>query len=328
MTRRTFHVAIAVLLGVTLAGGCGTPEATSHRQTPTPPFPQPSGVTTPTEIPREQSLECEPTRSLRPDGPLPPPGEMAAGSTMAEIQRRGRLIVGIGSNAYLLSFRDPYTGEVRGFEAEFVREIAFAIFGDRDRIQFKVFDLAGRFQAVKDKTVDMVIAATTITCERWLDVAFSVDYYPGGQQVLVRKDSPFQRIEDLGGKKVCASSASKVNLQAIASVSTKPVPVGAANVADCMLLLQQGQIDAVSTDRLILAGLAAQDPATHIVGPKFTDAPTGILMSHEHHDLVRFVNGVLTKLIADGTWSRFYQTWLASQIGPADPPVPQYRTEQ
>jgi polar amino acid transport system substrate-binding protein len=312
---------------VASAGGCGTPEATSHRQTPSPPFPEPSGVTTPTAISPEQTLECEPRQSLRPDGPLPPPGEMAAGSTMAEIHRRGRLIVGIGSNAYLLSFRDPYTGKIRGFEAEIVREVAFAIFGDRDRIQFKVFDLEGRFQAVKDKTVDMVIAATTMTCERWLDVAFSVDYYFGGQQVLVRKNSPFQRIEDLGGKKVCASSASKINLQAIASVRSKPVPVGAANTADCMLLLQQGQVDAVSTGSLILAGLAAQDPATHIVGPKFTDAPTGILMSHGHHDLVRFVNAVLEKLMSDGTWSRFYQTWLESQIGPAEPPIPQYRKE-
>lgn len=329
MTRQSFLVTVAILISVALAGGCGTPEVAAHPQTPSPPFPQPSGVTTPSKIPPEQPSDCDPRQSLRPDGSQPPPGAMPTGTTMAEIQRRGRLIVGIGTNAYLLAFRDPYTGEVKGFEAEIVREITFAIFGDRDpdRIQFKAFNLEGRFQAVKDKTVDLVIAATTMTCERWRDVAFSVDYYSGGQRVLVYEDSPFQRIEDLGGKKVCASAGS-VNIQALATVKPRPLPVGAANTTDCLLLLQQGQIDAVSTDSLILAGLAAQDPATHIVGPRFTDSPTGILMSHEHHDLVRFVNGVLEKLISDGTWSKLYQTWLYDQIGPADPPVPQYRPEQ
>lgn len=339
MTRRTFLVAIAVLVSVALPSGCGTPGAASHRQTPSPPFPQPSGVTTLTEVPgattltevppEQPSSECEnPRQSLRPRGPLPPPGEMPAGTPMSEIRQRGRLIVGIGTNAHLLAFRDPYTGEVRGFEADLVREIAFAIFGDHDprRIQFRASNMSGRIQAVQDKTVDMVIAATTMTCERWQKVAFSAEYYSGGQQILVYKNSPFKRIEDLGGKKVCASAGS-VDIEAIASIESKPVPLGAANTSGCLLLLQQGQIDAVSTDDLILAGLAAQDPATHITGPRFTDHPAGILMAHDHPDLVRFVNGVLEKLIANGTWARLQETWFAKQIGSAKPPIPQYRKE-
>ena len=326
MSRRIFLVPIAVLVSVALTGGCGTPEAPLPRPAPSPPFPEPAGVTTSTAVPPEQPADCNPRQSLRPLDPLPPPVEMPEGSPMAEIYKRGRLIVGIGSNAYLLTFRDPYTGEVRGFEAEIAREIAFAIFGDRDQIQFKAFDLKDRLQAVKDETVDMTIAATTITCERWQEVAFSVDYFPGGQRVLVYKNSPFQRIEDLGGKKVCAS-AGGVNLQAIANVKPKPIPVGAPNTADCLLMLQQGQVDAVSTGSLLLAGLAAQDPATHIVGPQFTDTSTGILMSLEHPDLVRFVNGVLAKLISDGTWGRLYQTWLYSQLGEASPPAPQYKEQ-
>lgn len=324
MTRQTFLVTVAVLISVALAGGCGTAEVASHRQTPSPPFPQPSGVTTPAEIPPAQSSDCEPRQSLRPPDPMPPPGEMPDGTTMAKILESGKLVVGIGSNAYLLAFRDPYTSKVRGFEADIAREIAFAIFGDRNRIQFKEFNLEERFQVVEKKTVDMVIAATTATCERWEKVAFSVEYYRGGQQVLVYKDSPYDGIGDLVGKKVCATAGS-INIQAI--VSHKARPVGAANIADCLLLLQQGQVDAVSTGGNLLAGLAAQDPATHIVGPRLTDVPTGILMSHDHPELVRFVNGVLEKLISDGTWSQLYQDWLADHLGSADPPVPRYQPE-
>jgi polar amino acid transport system substrate-binding protein len=329
MSRRTLPVAIAILVGVVLAGGCGTPEATPRLQAPSPPFPEPAGVTTLPEVPLEPSLKCQPKQSLRPLGPLPPPGQMPAGSRMVEIHRRGRLVVGIGANPYLLAFRDPYTGKVQGFEAEIAREIAFAIFGDSasSRVQFKAFDLKDRVSAVQEKTVDIMIAAMTMTCKRWQEVAFSAEYYSGGQQVLVYKNSPFKRIEDLGGKKVCASATSEPNLRTITSVKSKPIPVGAANTADCLLLLQQGQVDAVSTGRMILAGLAAQDPATHVVGPQLTDAPTGILVSHDYPGLVRFVNSVLEKLIANGTWKQLQKTWLSDQIGLADPPVPQYRPE-
>lgn len=326
MTRQSFLGTLAVLISVALGGGCGTPETVSHRPAPSPPFPQPPGVTIPAEVPAEDTLHCDPSQSLRPDGPLPPPGEMRAGTRMAEIKNRGRLIVGIGSNAYLLTFRDPYTGEVRGFEVDIAREIAYAIFGERapELIQFKTFDLQDRFKVVKDETVDLVIAATTMTCRRWLDVAFSVDYHPGGQRLLVYKNSPFYRIEDLVDKKVCATTGG-VNIQTIATA--KSIPVGAANTADCMLLLQQGQVDAVSSGGNLLAGLAAQDPATHILDQQLTTTSTGILMSHKHHDLVRFVNGVLEKLISDGTWLNFYHTWLEGQLGSAKLPTPQYQPE-
>lgn len=326
MSRRTLLMTTAVLVTVALAGGCGEPGAAPHRQAPSVPFPRPSGVRFPAEVSPEQPSTCEPRQSLRPNGQLPPPGDMPDGSKMAEIRTRGRLIVGIGTNAYQLAFRDPYTGEVRGFEADIAREIAFAIFGDRDRIQFRASNLEGRFRAVQDKSADMVIAATTMTCERWQRVAFSAEYYSAKQQVLVYKNSPFKRIEDLGSKKVCASAGS-VDIGVIARIESKPTPVGAPNTADCLLMLQQGQVDAVSTDDLILAGLAAQDPATHIVGPRFTDHPAGILMAHDYPDLVRFVNGVLEKLIADGTWAQLQKTWLEKQIGRADPPIPQYRPE-
>ena len=83
----------------------------------------------------------------------------------------------------------------------------------------------------------------------------------GGQRLLVPVDSPVKSIDDLGGKKVCAATGS-TNITAIAAADVKPIPVAATDALDCMVLLQQGQIDAVSTDDAILAGFAAQDPST------------------------------------------------------------------
>jgi polar amino acid transport system substrate-binding protein len=90
-------------------------------------------------------------------------------------------------------------------------------------------------------------------------------------------------------------------------------------------MLQQGQVDAVSTDDTILAGLHAQDPDTKLVGPKLTDEPYGVAISKNSPDLVRFVNGVLERMRADGTWAKIYQDNLSALGAPPPPPAAVYQ---
>jgi polar amino acid transport system substrate-binding protein len=159
-----------------------------------------------------------------------------------------------------------------------------------------------------------------MTCQRWQEISFSTEYYSGGQRLLVPIDSTVRTIDDLGGKKVCAAAGS-TNITAIAAAASKPVPVAAVDALDCMVLLQQGQIDAVSSDDAILAGFAAQDPNTKVVGSAFAAAPYGIGVAKPKADLVRFVNGVLERVRADGTWTAIYQRWLGA-LGAAPLPPP------
>jgi Bacterial extracellular solute-binding proteins, family 3 len=60
---------------------------------------------------------------------------------------------------------------------------------------------------------------------------------------------------------------------------------------------------AISTDNSVLAGLAAQDPETKLVGPLFTVEQHGVAISKSAPDLVRFVNAVLEQMRTDGTWT-------------------------
>ena len=66
-------------------------------------------------------------------------------------------------------------------------------------------------------------------------------------------------IADLGGKKVCAAAGS-TSIQNIAAAPSKPIPVSVNDWTDCLVMLQQGQVDAISTDDTILAGLAGPGP--------------------------------------------------------------------
>jgi polar amino acid transport system substrate-binding protein len=89
-------------------------------------------------------------------------------------------------------------------------------------------------------------------------------------------------------------------------------------------MLQQGQVDAISTDDVVLRGLAHQDPTVEVIGQSVAVEPYGIGIKKENTDLVRFVNGVLEKIRDDGTWQRLYDARL-QELGPsAGPPEPRY----
>lgn len=90
------------------------------------------------------------------------------------------------------------------------------------------------------------------------------------------------------------------------------------------MILQQGGVDAVSTDDAILAGLATQDPYLEIVGSSIAAEPYGIGITLGHDDLVQLVNRTLERLRNDGTWNAIYARWL-SVLGPSPgAPYPVY----
>jgi polar amino acid transport system substrate-binding protein len=323
MKRRVLAVAaVTALLATTMAGCSGGPAgpAPVHSFDPV----RPQGVQDPAPVVTRSAgpaANCDPLASLRPPGTPPAPGAMPAGSTMAGIAARGRLIVGVNQNTYLFGYRDATTGEIVGFDIDMAREVARAIFGDPGKIQLVAITSAQRVDAVKNGQVDLVASTMTMNCERWASVNFSSQYYDAGQTVLVPRTSTANGIADLGGKKVCAAAGS-TSIDRIAADPAKPIPVSVPDWTDCLVMLQQGQVDAISTDDTILAGLAKQDPTTKLVGDRFTSEPYGMAMNKNATDLTRFVNGVLARMRADGTWASIYAKWLG---GSAPAPAARYQ---
>ncbi len=266
---------------------------------------------------------CDPTASLRP-GPVPAAGAMPAGSTMKKIQDRGRLIAGVDQNTFLFGFRNPTSNALEGFDIDRVRDVAAAVFGDPNKVQYKVITSAERINALKNGEVDIVVRTMTATCARLVDINFSAIYYVAGQRLVVDRASQITGIDQLGGKRVCAAKGS-TSLNKLRDSPAPPTVVAVDNWSDCLLMLQQGQVVAVSTDDTILAGMVAQDPNIKMVGPRFTEEPYGIGIPKQNEDMVRFVNGVLERSVANGSWAASYGRWLAQAGEQASPPVARYR---
>lgn len=306
-----------------LAAGCASQVTPPSPVTIDPVDPRPFGVTEFTAAPTADDKDCGREASLRPS-PRPTPGAMPPDSTMAAIAKRGRLIVGVDQDTNLFGFRNPSTGQLEGFDIDVAREIARAIFGDPNRVDLRVVDASQRESILESGAVDLVVRTYSITCKRKQKVGFSTVYYYANQKILAAKGSGIDSAAKLGGKRVCAVSGT-TSLTRLAQLDPKPTVLSANTWTDCLVMLQQGQIDAISTDDSVLAGLAQQDPNVEIGAADIGREPYGVGVNKNSEDLIRFVNGVLDQMRVDETWQRLYRTWLQS-LGPSPgPPVPEYR---
>jgi polar amino acid transport system substrate-binding protein len=262
--------------------------------------------------------DCDRTASLRPFN-----NKAEADAAVATIRNRGRLIVGLDIGSNLFSFRDPITGEITGFDVDIAGEIARDIFGSPSQVEYRILSSADRIAALQNNQVDVVVKTMTITCERKKQVGFSTVYLNANQRILAPRDSSISQPSDLSGKRVCVAKGT-TSLERIQQITPPPIIVGVVTWADCLVSLQQRQVDAVSTDDSILAGLVSQDPYLHIVGPSLNEEPYGIGVNLQNTGLVRFVNGTLERIRRDGTWYTLYRKWL-TVLGPAPaPPVARY----
>ena len=264
---------------------------------------------------------CNPAASsLR---PAPGPPQVTPGSFMAKILARGYLIAGVSQSTYNFGYFDPLTGQTKGFDIDMIHAVAQAIFGNPNKVEFRGITDDQREPDIRNGSVDIVAETMTILCSRLKKVDFSSVYFEANTRVLVLKNSTATGLASLGGQKVCATAGSdSAGIISSYPVTPRLVLVKAPQFTDCLVLLQQGQVAAVSTDDAILAGLHAQDPFTKGVGPLLAPQPYGLAIAQQHRDFVRFVNAVLAQDEADGGWAASYVRWVGSPA--PNPPAAQY----
>src|SRR6185436_10019981 len=236
---------VVLLAALMLLTGCG--QAASVMPVPgvTLAPPTPAGMEElapqPVRRPTDEDDGCNRTASLRPFT-----NKAEADAAVANIRARGRLIVGLDIGSNLFSFRDPITGEITGFDVDIAGEVARDIFGTPSQVEYRILSSADRVTALQNNQVDIVVKTMSITCERKKLVNFSTEYLSANQRILAPRDSTISQAGDLSGKRVCAVKGT-TSLQRIQEINPSPIVIQVVTWADCLVALQQRQVDAVST---------------------------------------------------------------------------------
>ncbi len=258
--------------------------------------------------------------------------QFAAGTTMAALQTKGKIVVGTKFDQPGLGQKNPLTNKVEGFDVEVAKLIALGIFGGspaniESRIEFVESTTPNREAFIENGTVDIVVATYTINDARKQRIDFAGPYYVAGQDIMVKKDdNSIRGLADLAGKKVCSvrNSTPATNLQNRAPEADLTL---FDQYSDCVSAMRDGRVQAVSTDNSILLGFVAQSPNEFkIVGNKFTDEPYGIGLRKGDTAFRTFINDRLEAIYASGDWARAFQDTLG-KLGiptPAPPAVDRY----
>jgi ABC-type amino acid transport substrate-binding protein len=262
---------------------------------------------------------ASPTGAASPTAATKPKFELA--TYQYAIQTKGKLRVGTREDNVPFGLKNPTTNKFEGFDVDVVREFAKGIFGkdaeaDPDKfIEYVPVVSATRIPTLTDNKADIIAATFTINDERLKQIDFSSVYFRTGQKILVKKsDTTIKELKDLAGKTVCAAKGS-TSEQNITKGNKDAKLLLLDSYPPCLLALQQGQADAISTDETILFGLVKQDPNTKIVGAYFSDEPYGIGVAKNRVGFVPFLNKIIADMIADGRWAALYKKHITPVSG-------------
>jgi len=80
--------------------------------------------------------------------------------------------------------------------------------------------------------------------------------------------------------------------------------------SECLELLQNEAVEAISTDDVILTGMIIQDDSLQLVGDELTTEPYGAGIKDGDREFQEFVDGVIQDYKSDGRWQDAYQKWV------------------
>ncbi|KRA22470.1 ABC transporter substrate-binding protein [Microbacterium sp. Root61] len=249
--------------------------------------------------------------------PEPAP-TFAAGSTMEKLADAGKITIGTKFDQPLFGLKGPNGPE--GFDVEIGKIIASELGIPEDGITWTEAVSANREPFIENGEVDIVIATYTINDKRKEVVSFAGPYYMAGQSILVLADNDDIKSEDdLVGQPVCSVTGSTpaANLEALGAEVLLT-----DTYSNCLEPLRNGSVVAVSTDNVILAGLAAQNEGEFkVVGEPFTEEPYGIGLALDDTDFRMWINDVLEKAYADGRYEDAWDATAGTVLPFIDPPA-------
>jgi glutamate transport system substrate-binding protein len=227
----------------------------------------------------------------------------AEGSTMARLNQAGTVTVGTKFDQPLFGLKN-LEGKPEGFDVEIAKLIAGELGIAADKVNFIESVSANREPFIQQDKVDFVVATYTINDKRKQVVDFAGPYYEAGQDIMVAKNNPegIAGPEDLAGKKVCSVTGS-TPAENIRTNYPDAELTEFDVYSKCAEALKNKQVQAVTTDNVILLGLISQDPeAFELVGKPFTKEPYGIGLKKGDTEFRTFINDTLEKIEQDGRW--------------------------
>jgi glutamate transport system substrate-binding protein len=248
--------------------------------------------------------------------------EFESGTKMAELAESGKVNIGVKYDQPGLGFMEPGADAPSGFDIEIGKILAAKLGIAPEDITWTETVSENREPFLQKNRVDMVIASYSITDERRQVVGQAGPYYVTGQQLLVREEDKdaITSPEDTKGKKVCSVTGSTSLQRMEDEYGANPVPF--STYSECVDQLENGTVDAVTTDGAILLGYAADAPdELEVVGEPFSEERYGVGYNKQETEMCQFITDTLQEAMDNGKWAEAFEATLGeSGVETPEPP--------
>jgi glutamate transport system substrate-binding protein len=253
----------------------------------------------------------------------------AASSAAPKKPQTPNLNVGVLSDLPGLGLFDPASTTRSGFDVDLYRWLG----NSEPKFTPVPVDLTipDRLDALREKRVQLVVAAFSITDDRRKQIGFAGPYLITHQGIMVRTgDKRIQAVSDLAGKVVCAqkgsTSLAQLNNTGFKGQMTITEMDGSQQ---CIDSLMHRQVDAVSTDQLILYGFAKKygaDVLSVVPGLTFgAKEEYGIGLPHGDKAMCDEFTRKIRDFIINGLWDGFFRSNFGASLTPSDYKPDPYR---
>lgn len=253
-----------------------------------------------------------------------------AQSIVDRVKENKKITIGVKYDQPALGLKTP-SGGVEGFDVDVAKYVAKELGVPEDGITFKETRSANRETFITGGQVDLIFATYSITDSRKNQVSFGGPYYVAHQDTMIRADDKsIKKTADLKGKKLCQAAGSNSYKRVIdpppdGQLDIDATPVPASSYSECVAKLKAGDLDAVTTDDLILAGFAKQQEGEFsVINDPFTDEKYGVGMRKGDTETCEAVNAAITKMYSDGTGAKLLDKWFSGTGLKPTTTVPQF----
>jgi general L-amino acid transport system substrate-binding protein len=233
--------------------------------------------------------------------PAPAP-EAATGGRMEAIKQRGKVVCGVHNSLPGFGYIDA-DGKNAGFDIDFCRAVAVAVFNDPEAVELVPISAAERGPALQTGEIDLLSRNATWTSSRdaqWGN--FTVVMFYDGQGIMVPAETGFTTLEDLDGATICVTTGTTTELNLADAFRQRGLEFTAVTFEDTPAVYgayEQGRCDAATSDKSQLAATRSgfQDPAAHVIlDETFSKEPLTPAVPHgdeQWFDIVKTVAWVL-----------------------------------
>lgn len=253
--------------------------------------------------------------------------EFPADSTMARIVDAGELRVGTKFDQPGFGLKG-LTGNPEGFDVKIAEHIAGELGLPPEAITYTESPSAQREDLIVNGDVDLVVATYTINDKRKERITFAGPYYVAGQQIMVNAgEDRLSGPEDITANpdmKICSVTGSTPAENIRPFLAAPDQLVEFKTYDDCVAAMASGQVQATTTDNVILTGYVAEsDGALMLVGEQFTEEPYGVGLAKGDVAFCEFVNEALASAAADGAYEEAWTSTAGQYEGTTVPTLPQ-----